>query len=584
MNMEQPRGLKIVFLMCLGIFLCMIDTTIMNIALPAIQSSVNTSLEKMSWVLNVYTMTIAVLAIPLGRIADIFGKAKMYILGLVIFGGGSVLCAFANTGDFLIFSRFIQSVGAAILFPISMVIGVSAMPLAKRHVALAILGVTQGLSAALGPVIGGIITQNVGWRRVFFVNVPICILGIILCCIMLQVKNEERIISKIDWIGLILSSLAIFSFTLVLVKGNTWGWQSNIAWSCYTISTISLILFVLVERKIHNPMVNLKLFKDRMFVGASIVVVLSNLFLIGVTVLLPTFLTKIQYRTEIEAAFLVTPISAMIFFVSPVAATLIKKFGKVTIILSGFLVMGLSYYWLQMIGVNSTNIEIITPCMILGVGYGLVVGPITVLSASSFEGELLTASQSVVSMLRQVGIVLAVAIFVSNLTHNLTVNKENVYHYAEEKVRNIHGDSIQQTEILQVTKEKIEKQSIEANVEKKQNEILVGLSKEKKDELIHQKVDEVLSGVPVEYRDVKREEVTNRVTKEVEKQEENIKKEILVFSNDVNHYAQNQMAMSFTDLYKASVPIILVCALVSLLFWEGKALSKRRGERIAGEV
>ncbi|MFJ8114933.1 MULTISPECIES: MFS transporter [Bacillus cereus group] len=581
--MEQSKGIKIVFLMCLGIFLCMIDTTIMNIALPAIQSSVNTSLEKMSWVLNVYTMTIAVLAIPLGRIADIFGKAKVYILGLIIFGGGSVLCAFANTGDFLIFSRFIQSVGAAILFPTSMVIGVSAMPLAKRHVALAILGVTQGLSAALGPVIGGIITQNVGWRWVFFVNVPICILGIILCCIMLQVKNEERIISKIDWIGLILSSLAIFSFTLVLVKGNTWGWQSNIAWSCYAISTISLILFVLVERKIHNPMVNLKLFKDRMFAGASIVVILSNLFLIGVTVLLPTFLTKIQYRTEIEAAFLVTPISAMIFFVSPVAATLIKKFGKVTIILSGFLVMGLSYYWLQMIDVNSTNIEIIIPCMILGVGYGLVVGPITVLSASSFEGELLTASQTVVSMLRQVGIVLAVAIFVSNLTHNLSVNKENVYRYAEEKVRNIHVDSAQQAEILQVTKEKIEKQSIETNVEKKQNETLVGLSKEKKDELIHQKVDEVLSGVPVEYREIKREEVTNRVTKEVEKQEESIKKEVLVFSKDVSQYAKNKMAMSFTDLYKASVPVILICALVSLLFWEGRLRISRRKKKLVEE-
>ncbi|MFK4423263.1 DHA2 family efflux MFS transporter permease subunit [Bacillus sp. RC51] len=582
--MEQSKGIKIVFLMCLGIFLCMIDTTIMNIALPAIQSSVNTSLEKMSWVLNVYTMTIAVLAIPLGRIADIFGKAKVYILGLIIFGGGSVLCAFANTGDFLIFSRFIQSVGAAILFPTSMVIGVSAMPLAKRHVALAILGVTQGLSAALGPVIGGIITQNVGWRWVFFVNVPICILGIILCCIMLQIKNEERIISKIDWIGLVLSSLAIFSFTLVLVKGNTWGWQSNIALSCYAISTISLILFVLVERKIHNPMVNLNLFKDRMFVGASIVVILSNLFLIGVTVLLPTFLTKIQHRTEIEAAFLVTPISAMIFFISPVAATLIKKLGKVTIILSGFLVMGLSYYWLQMIDVNSTNIEIIIPCMILGVGYGLVVGPITVLSASSFEGELLTASQTVVSMLRQVGIVLAVAIFVSNLTHNLSLNKENVYRYAKEKVRNIHVSSAERAEILQITKEKIEKQSIETNVEKKQNETLVGLSKEKKDELIHQKVDEVLSGVPVEYREIKREEITNQVTKEVEKQEESIKKEVLAFSKDVSRYAKNKMAMSFTDLYKASVPVILICALVSLLFWEGKALSKKRRERVVEEV
>lgn len=577
--MEQSKGIKIVFLMCLGIFLCMIDTTIMNIALPAIQSSVNTSLEKMSWVLNVYTMMIAVLAIPLGRIADIFGKAKMYILGLVIFGGGSVLCAFANTGDFLIFSRLIQSIGAAILFPTSMVIGVSAMPLAKRHVALAILGVTQGLSAAMGPVIGGIITQNFGWRWVFFVNVPICIIGIILCSIMLQIKNEERIISKIDWIGLLLSSSAIFSFTLILVKGNTWGWQSNIALSCYAISTISLILFVLVERKIHNPMVNLKLFKDRMFVGASIVVILSNLFLIGVTVLLPTFLTKIQYRTEFEAAFLVTPISAMIFFISPVAATLIKKLGKVTIILSGFLVIGLAYYWFQMIDVNSTNIEIIIPCMILGVGYGLVVGPITVLSASSFEGELLTASQSVVSMLRQVGIVLAVAIFVSNLTHNLSVNKENVYRYAEEKVRKIHVDSTQQAEILYVTKEKIEKQSIETNVEKEQNETFLGLSKEKKDELIYKKVDEALSGVPVEYRDVKREEIMSQVTKEVEKQEGSIKKEVLAFSNDVNHYAQNQMATSFTNLYKASVPIILVCALVSLLFWEGKALSKRSGEK-----
>ncbi|MGG3730271.1 MFS transporter [Bacillus wiedmannii] len=582
--MEQSKGINIVFLMCLGIFLCMIDTTIMNIALPAIQTSVNTSLEKMSWVLNVYTMTIAVLAIPLGRIADIFGKAKMYILGLIIFGGGSVLCAFANTGDFLIFSRFIQSVGAAILFPTSMVIGVSAMPLAKRHVALAILGVTQGLSAAMGPVIGGVITQNFGWRWVFFVNIPICILGIILCCCMLQIKNEERIISKIDWIGLLLSSTAIFSFTLILVRGNTWGWQSNIALSCYAISTISLILFVLVERKIHNPMVNLKLFQDRMFVGASIVVILSNLFLIGVTVLLPTFLTKIQGRTEIEAAFLVTPISAMIFFVSPVAATLIKKLGKVTIILSGFLVIGLSYYWLQMIDVNSTNIEIIIPCMILGVGYGLVVGPITVLSASSFEGELLTASQSVVSMLRQVGIVLAVAIFVSNLTHNLAVNKENVYRHAEEKVHNIHVDSSQQAVILQVTKEKIENQSIEPSVEKHQNKTFVGLNKEKKDALIHQKVDEVLREIPVEYRDVKREEVMNQVTKEVEKQEGNIKKEVLAFSNDVNHYAQSQMAMSFTDLYKVSVPIILVFALVSLLFWEGKALSKGRRKRVVEEA
>ena len=140
--------------------------------------------------------------------------------------------------------------------------------------------------------------------------------------------------------------------------------------------------------------------------------------------------------------------------------------------------MGLSYYWLQMIDVHSTNIEIIIPCMILGVGYGLVVGPITVF-ASSFEGELLTASQSVVSMLRQVGIVLAVAIFVSNLTHNLTVNKEK-YIVMQKKVRTIHVNSTEQTEILQMTKEKIENQSLESNINKKQNAMTMGLSKEKR--------------------------------------------------------------------------------------------------------
>ncbi|WP_459501347.1 MFS transporter [Bacillus sp. C1] len=578
--MEQAKGLKIVFLMCLGIFLCMIDTTIMNIALPAIQSSINTSLEKMSWILNVYTMTIAVLAIPLGRIADIFGKAKMYIIGLLVFGAGSILCALANTGDFLIFSRFMQSIGAAILFPTSMVIGVSAVPLAKRHVALSILGVTQGLSAAIGPVIGGVITEHLGWRWVFFVNIPFCVIGVVLCFVMLQFKHEERIQSKIDWLGLVLSSSAIFFFTLVLVKGNTWGWLSSLAWICYITSIISFLLFILVERKVAAPMVNLQLFKDRTFVGASIVVILSNLFLIGVTVLLPTFLTKIQHRTELEAAFLVTPISAMIFFVSPLSATLMKKLGKVFIILSGFTVMSVAYYWLQRIGVDATSTNIIIPCMILGAGYGLVVGPITMLSASSFEGELLTASQSVISMLRQVGIVLAVAIFVSTLTHNLSVNKDKIYRYAEEKIQNVHVDKAEQDKILQITKENIQKKSVESSVEIERSEEKFGLSKEQKENLIHEKVNEALNGVPVEYRELKREEVTKQVTKGVEEKEESIKKEILVFLNDVSHYAENKLAMSFTDLYKVSAPIILICGFVSFVFWEGRLGFGRRKKNV----
>ncbi|MGE7624564.1 DHA2 family efflux MFS transporter permease subunit [Viridibacillus sp. NPDC096237] len=564
--MEQSKGIKIVFLMCLGIFLCMIDTTIMNIALPAIQTNLGTTLEKMSWILNIYTMSIAVLAIPLGRIADIFGKAKMYIIGLFVFGFGSILCAFANTGDFLIFSRFIQSIGAAILFPTSMVIGVSAMPIAKRNIALGILGVTQGLSAAMGPVIGGVITQNLGWRWVFLVNIPFCIAGIILCFILLQVRNEERVISKIDWVGCVLCSSTIFLFTLVLVKGNAWGWMSGLAWVCYVTSSISFVLFILVERKVVSPMVNLQLFKDRIFVGASIVVILSNLFLIGVTVLLPTFLTKMQNRTELTASLLVTPISAMIFLVSPFAGILLNKIGKVPIILLGFIAMSISYFWLQMISIQSSNQEIILPCMLLGVGYGLVVGPITILTASSFEGELLTASQSVVSMLRQVGIVLAVAIFVSSLTHNLTINKNKIEQFAEEKVREIHVDKKEQDKILLAAKDKINENNLEESNQKKQVREKFGVTQEQKDALIQQTVGKAIKDIPENYKEIKKVEITKQVTKEVEEESEKINDEIQKYSQDISRYAEKELAMSFTDLYKVSAPIILVCGLVSLLF------------------
>ncbi|AVB08626.1 MFS transporter [Bacillus velezensis] len=566
--MEQKKGLKIVFLMCLGIFLCMIDTTIMNIALPAIQSDLNTSLEKMSWILNIYTMSIAVFAIPLGRIADIFGKAKIYIIGLFIFGLGSMLCALAHSGEFLILFRFIQSIGAAILFPTAMVIGVSAVPLAKRNTALTILGVTQGLSAALGPAVGGVITEYLGWRWVFLVNVPISIIAIVLCFIMLNIKNEKRIQAKIDWMGLVLCSSTIFFLTLILVKGNDWGWLSNVAWMCYGIGVTSLFLFIIVERKVLEPMVNLQLFKDRIFGGASFVVILSNLFLVGVTVLLPTFLTRMQNKTELEAAFLVTPISGMIFLVSPLAPLLLRKIGKVPVVFAGFSIMSVAYYWLQSITVHSTNKEIIIPCMLLGIGYGLVVGPITILAASTFEGELLTASQSVVSMLRQVGVVLAVAVFVSSLTHNISINTDKVSKYAEKRVQRIQVDKGEQAKILEVAKTKIESKSVKQDGEKKSHKDDKILNKEEKNRLIEQKVMGILNSIPVQYRESKKEEITKQVTQEVENKMEMMKEQVNSFSEDVTRYTENQMAKSFTDLYKISAPIILICGFISFLFYE----------------
>ncbi|MEH7076874.1 MFS transporter [Neobacillus drentensis] len=517
--MKRTGGMKIVLLMCIGLFVCMLDSTIMNITLPAIQKNLNTSLETSSWMLNVYTMTIAVLAIPLARFAEMFGRNKFYIFGLFVFGFGSALCGLAGNGDFLIAARFIQSIGAAILIPCSMVIGIAAMPLEKRTLPLTLLGATQGLATALGPTVGGLITEKLSWHWVFYVNVPICLLAIVGAFLILTIKRESRVTSKIDWLGLLFSIASLFPLNLVLIKGNSWGWESMQAIICYFITIVSFGLFILVEKKSKDPMVNLNLFKDRLFTGSVITVTTGFIFLIGVMVLLPQFLTNFQHKTELQAALLVTPVSAAIFVFSQIAGLLTKKIGYTWPVIFGFGVMGGAYYLLHNLNLYSSSKEIILLCSLLGLGFSFVISSATIASTSSFEGEMLTASQSVFSMLRQVGVVLAVAIFVAGLTNNIQAKKQEVVHYATKKLEKLDIPEIVKTQILSETKKSINSQQLTHTNEKQ----------------VDQEIGQ--SG--------------NMVT---------------IYRNQVENYALKTISLSFADLYRASIPFVLISSLTGIIF------------------
>ncbi|WP_379155623.1 MFS transporter [Paenibacillus sp. sgz5001063] len=564
---EKQKGIKVVALMCLGIFLCMIDTTIMNITLPAIQMDIHESLDKMSWVLNAYTISIAVLSIPLGRVAEIYGKGKFYVLGLLIFGVGSALCAFATTGDALILSRFTQSIGAAILFPISMIIGVSAVPLEKRGIALGMLGVTQGFSAAIGPTIGGMITQYLNWTWVFWVNVPLCLLGIMACFFLLPLRNEPRVQVKIDWLGVIFSSISIFLMTLVLVKGDSWGWTSTLSWACYAVSFIALALFLFVESKVQNPMIRLELFKDRIFSGAAITTVMSNIFLIGVTVLLPTFLTRIQGKTEFKAALLVTPISAMIFIFAPMSSLIMRKIGAQFMIIAGFIVMAGAYLLLRDLNLDSQSSTIIGLSSMLGVGFGLIVGPMTEMGASNFEGELLTASQSVLSVLRQLGIVLAIAIFVSGLTHNLKVQENKVLEVAQSRIAQIDVDSSAKEQIFATFKQQMKQSSLQSSKSSTvQNHTGYVFPEAQRKALIDDNVASEMKKLPVAQRVASKEKITEAVTASVDLKINEITKEINQFASDIKPYSKKTMAEGFGNLYSSAVPFVALSSLLGLLF------------------
>jgi EmrB/QacA subfamily drug resistance transporter len=558
--MKEMGGMKVVLLMCLGVFVCMLDSTIMNITLPAIQDSLHTSLETSSWMLNVYTMTIAVLAIPMARFAEMFGRNKFYIVGLFVFGLGSALCGLAESGNFLIGARFIQSFGAAILIPCSMVIGIAAMPLEKRMLPLTLLGATQGLSTALGPTVGGIITEKLGWNWVFYVNVPICLLAIVGAFVILTLKKESRIRAKIDWFGLFFSVSAIFSLNLVLIKGNSWGWGSSEAIICYLISVISIALFIITEKKSKTPMVNLKLFHDRLFTGSVLIVSTGFIFLIGVMVLLPQFLTNFQHKTELQAALLVTPVSASIFVFSNFAGLLIKRVGYTIPVVLGFGIMGIAYYLLHNLTIDSTSKDIILLCALLGLGFSFVISSATIASSSSFEGEMLTASQSVFSMLRQVGVVLAVAIFVAGLTNNIHQKKQDVLHFATQSIEKLDVPEATKVKILSETKKSI-------NAENRSNkEKQVVVSSKERMQIIDRNVQIAMAAIPEEQKSAAKEMIYKKVEKQVDKEIAAKVKLLDDYSERISTYAEKRISSSFADLYKASIPFVFICCLTGIIF------------------
>lgn len=554
---DNMKKIRIIIACCIGIFLCMLDTTIMNIALPAIQSSLNVPLNQLSWPLNIYTILFASLTIPLGKLAEKVGINKFYCIGLSLFIVGSFVSGLSSSLNILVLGRGIQSIGAATVFPLSMTIGINTTSVKSRSKVIAALGVTQGLAAALGPVIGGVVTQYFGWKWIFFINVPMMILALLLCTTSFNFQ-EKRLESKIDVLGALISIISFSTLTLSLVQGREWGWRSTIILSLFGISFISFILFVLCEKKSKHPMIPLDLFKNKEFNGAALSIVLSNLFLVAVTVVLPTYFTKLQNKTELEAALLVTPISAMIFVFSPIAGILIDKMSPRKIIGGGFTLMTIAFIMFSTIDMNNYKIVVIA-CMLLGAGYGIIAGPNTVLAASNFTGKLLNASQSVAGVLREVGIVLAVAIYVTGLYNNVATAKTNSINHVYTEVNRLD---------IPNNKKKIVANKSIASIESEHTNSKTA-TKHFTDSEIHNLVEQNYEQVIKQKGNLPtpvKQHIYNTVNTKVNHKIQHINNEINETIVNIKQYAHKQFNKAFVKLYKYSVPFVALSILSYLLF------------------
>lgn len=546
----------VIIAMSIGIFLCMLDTTVMNVALPTIQTSLNVKLNNLSWALNIYTILFATLTIPLGKIAERLGINKTYISGLIIFIVGSTFSTLTKTLPILILGRALQSIGAAIVFPLSMSIGIASTNLATRKKVIAILGITQGLAAALGPVIGGILTQFLSWRWIFIINIPLSIISLFICLSTLELQENPKK-EPIDFYGSSLSMLSLFALTLSLVQGRVWGWVSVRIISLLTFFTITLVLFIIHENKTKYPMIPLELFKNREFTGSAITIVLSNLFLVAVTVVLPTYFVKIQSKTELEAALLITPITGMIFIFSPLAAILIDKLGSRAVIATGFLLMTISFILFATINMKNLALVIIT-CLILGIGYGIIAGPITVLAASDFKGSLLNASQSVAGVLRQIGISLAIAIYVTGLYGNLVTAKHNSVKYIKSEVATLN--------IPQLKKQSVIDKSIYSLSHSANDSSRKHFTSNERELLIHKNYENALLSQPTSLPKRAKVKIYSQVQAKVDKRLNNLNKQINLTITKIKSFATNEYGKAFTKLYKYSIIFVALSILTSLLF------------------
>lgn len=562
----KKKQIIILVTMALGIFLCMLDTTVMNIALPAIQTGLHTDLNTLQWALNVYTITFAALTIPLGRIGDQVGRHKVYVLGLILFFIGSLLSASSSTIALLIAGREIQSIGAAIIFPASMTIGINSVELSKRNQAVVILGITQGLATAFGPTIGGLITQFWGWRGSFYINIPLVLLAIVMCLLLLPLRKEKIVRARLDVTGMLLAILTLFSLTLALVQGSTWGWTSDKILCLFSGFVVSLSLFIWRESRTSDPMIRLDLFKYRHFTGAVVVTVLSGIFFVGMMVLMPSFFTKVQGHTELTAALMITPASIMVFLLSPISGLLLKKVGSRLLIATGLFFLAAGY-----VGISIMNPDLYwqfaISCVLIGAGYGIIIGPITVLSAGDFTGELLTASQSVTGVFRQIGTVLAVAIFVSALSTNLGTAKAQVWTTAQNEIKKVSVSQAEKKQILQTTHKNLYSGTTTTGSP--------AVNSHEESKIIESETRQYLvNHNGTQWPDSVKKKVQIKITEIVKEKVKKINRQVANYRQTIIKAAKKEMTLAFIKPYQVAMPFAWLLLSTVFIFEKNKRKPK----------
>jgi EmrB/QacA subfamily drug resistance transporter len=394
----------------IGLFMIMLDNTVVNVALPSIQAELGISISELEWVVNAYALTFGVLLLIGGKLADLLGRRAIFIAGLVVFTGASLWCGFAGGAASLIAARTVQGVGAALMNPATLSIITATFPPRQRGTAIGIWAGVSALALAIGPIVGGLLTQKISWSWIFFVNVPVGVLGVLAARLFIDETKDTSREQSLDVPGLITSGVGLFALTYGLIETNDHSWTSTRVLVLFAVAAIALTAFVVLELHQRLPMLDLSLFRNPTFAGANAAMLLVGLAMFGIFFYNSLFLQRVLGYGAIKTGATFLPMTVLIIFVAPAAGRFSDRIGARWLMGAGMTLLSIALLLFGTLDAESSFWNILPGLLVGGVGMAVTMAPTTAAAMGSVPVAKAGVGSAVINSMRQVGGSLGIAI------------------------------------------------------------------------------------------------------------------------------------------------------------------------------
>jgi EmrB/QacA subfamily drug resistance transporter len=393
-----------------GLFMIMLDNTVVNVALPSMRTSLHMSLSELEWVVAGYALTFAAFMLIGGKLADFIGRRLVFMIGLAVFTGASLACGLAPNGGFLIGARIVQGLGGALMNPATLSIIAATFAPRERGRAIGIWAGVSAMALAIGPLVGGLLTEHVNWNWIFFINVPVGILGLLAIPLFIDESRDTTAEQRLDLPGLVTSALGLFSLTYAFIEANSYGWASGRIIGAFAVAAMSLIAFVLLERHQRAPMLDLSLFRNRTFGGANAAMLFVGLAMFGTFFYVSLYMQNVLKYSPVEAGASFLPMTILVILIAPRAGALTDRVGSRWLVGTGMTLLAVMLFYYTTLGAHESFWALLPGLLLGGAGMGMTMTPVTAAAMSAVSVDKAGVGSAVLNSARQVGGSLGIAV------------------------------------------------------------------------------------------------------------------------------------------------------------------------------